>query len=770
MGGVSPGFEVGHATRTVKECIRMAGDDIKILMSLLDGRFICGMSNLFIEMSEGLRKKVIRSRSGKVISMLVEGSRERHIHFGDSSYLLEPNLKEGLGGLRDFHTMLWIARVKSDLRQPMDLVYSGYLGEKEFQAIEKAVLFISDVRNRLHHLNSRKCDQLYLEHQKLLAESMKYKKKNGQEPVERFLGALHGQMELLKQQQHLFFSELGYSKIPKQRGRIFWKRTRVKGLKVDKRNMLDFVSMKTILNSPELLMKIFEECARLSTPLSATAKRIVKELSYLVDDNFRKSPTAVKAFENILTAPSASFSILNEMLTTGFLVRFIPEIGGIVNRIQYNEYHIFPVDKHSLQTVQTVKSFKASDDRERSYYDLYKELSEKKLLLWACLLHDIGKSEPSGKHSESGARITKEILQRKGFNARDIETITFLIREHLFLIKIATRRDINDEGTAIFCVQKIKDLERLKMLYLLTVADSMSTGPKAWNDWSSTLLRELFLKVFNILKKGELATKEAVNVVESKKKDITRFISENKEGEDIDLILDTLSPRYFLYVPARDILSHISLYHCLGDSELVWDVKKDVVSNTRIVTVCAKNRPGLFSKIAGVLTLSNLDILDAQIYTWKNNIALDIFHVTPPRDQIFEEEIWKRAEKDLCEALRHNVNLSIRKRKILETKPEKLHTLKQPHHINIDNATSDFFTIIEVFTYDFPGLLFSITDTLYRNNFDIYVAKIATKVDQVVDIFYVRDLYGEKIDTKDQVAEIKSAINDVLPTTDKEAA
>jgi [protein-PII] uridylyltransferase len=640
------------------------------------------------------------------------------------------------------------------------------LSEREFQSTKEAVAFIRNVRNLLHYVTNRKCDQLYLEHQTRLADLMKLSKKDGQEPVERFLGTLHGKMEHLKQQHQIFFSELGYIKPMKQGRRILGKRTKIKGLVVDKKNMLNFTSVKAVLGCPELLIKIFRESIHLATPLSAAAKRIVKDSLYLVDENFKTNPRVVKIFEDIVTAPPATGIVLDEMLATGFLVQFIPEMKGIVNRIQYNEYHIFPVDKHSIRTVQMAKNFSASNDSDTFYYDVYNDLSDKKLLLWTCLLHDIGKSEPSENHTESGARIAGNILKSKGYNQEDIETVQFLIKEHLFLIQIATRRDIHEEGTAIFCARKIKDVERLNMLYLLTVADSMSTGPKAWNDWSSTLLRELYSKIRNILKKVELASSESVELADKKKHDIRSYLSDRKEKTDIDSMLDILSPRYLLYVSTKDILEHIDLFDRLTDSEFVWEVKKDAASNTRIISVCAKNKPGLFSKIAGVLTLSNIDILNAQVYTWKNNIALDIFHVTPPKDQIFEEDIWKRVGKKLTETICYDVNLPVRlKQKILETKPGKLHTLKRDHTVTIDNESSDFFTIIEVCAYDYPGLLFNITDTLYRIGLDIYVAKIATKVDQVMDIFYVRNLYSEKADSKEQVEEIESAIQSVLPTT-----
>ena len=730
-------------------------------MSLLDGRFICGISNLFTKMHESIYKKIIRSRSKKIVSMLIKENRERHLHFGDSSYLLEPNLKDGQGGLRDFHTMLWIARIMSGLMQTRDLEYSGYLSEKEFKTMMESVYFVHHVRNRLHYLSKRKNDQLYMEYQIKLADLMKFQKKNGQESVELFLGKLHGHMERIKQQHLIFLSELDHVKTWIPTKSILANKTKVNGLKINKRNMLEFVSVEAVIKSPDLLLKIFIESANKKISISGIAKRIIQDLLYLVDDKFRKNKSRVKDFEYVLASPPITFNILNEILNTGFLVQFIPEFKGIINRIQYDEYHIFPVDKHSIKTVQTVKSFNRNENTDQLPASLYDELPDKKILLWACLLHDIGKSKSTGLHSEIGADLVIKMLKRYGMETKEIETISFLIREHLFLIKTATRRDIKNEETAVFCARKIKDIDRLKMLYLLTIADSMSTGPKAWNDWTATLLFELFIKTLNILKKGELATTEAVEIVEQKKKELHYILAENEMLEMAETCLDSMSLRYFMYVPVVDMIEHINLYHKLGNSKFVWNIKKDESSNTRIVTVCARNRPGLFARIAGSLILNDLNVLDAQIYTWKNDIALDIFRVTPPKDLIFEDERWNRIEKKLNTALTQEINLSVRVYdKIKTTEPRKFYTFKKPLRITVDNDSSSFFSIIEVFSYDFPALLYIITDALFKCGLDIYVAKIATRIDQVVDVFYVRNFYGEKGVTPEQKNEIIKRIKD----------
>jgi [protein-PII] uridylyltransferase len=760
------GLDVGYATRSLKECIALASRDFEILTPILDARFICGWSLLYSDLMDKVRQKITKKRSRTIINWLVEKNNARHAQFGDSAYLLEPNLKEGQGGLRDYHTMLWIGQIEMSMNQPRDLEYFGLLSHEEYQALNNSLSFIWNVRNRIHYLCGRKCDQLNFENQIKLADAMNYKQINGQQPVERFLGDLHGRMESLKQQHLMFLHELGLEKNRRRKKRKSQKQTRADGLEVIKWGMLNFEAPEKIIESPDLLMKIFEESARLKIPLSAEAKRLVKDFLSQVTAKFRRSEAIVKSFERILVAPAPKFNVLNEMLNTGFLMRFIPEFRSILNRIQYDEYHLYPVDKHLLRTVKTVKNFGTAKDSslEPLCGQIYGELKNKMPLLWAALLHDVGKGQAEEGHAESGAEMIKKLLTTKGLDSEVVDSAAFLVREHLLLIKTATRRDIYDEETSIFAARRIKDVERLKMLYLLTVADSISTGPMAWNQWTAALLRDFFLKVLNVLAKGELATAEAVEIVEKKKTAIIATAGSKKAQNHLTSLIEVMSPRYLLYMPADEIKAHIKLYDRLGDNEFIWDIKPSADANTRTVTICAKDRPGLISRIAGVFTLHNIDILDVQVFTWRNTIALDIFKVKPPPDQIMEDEKWKRAEKKLVGALLGKLDLaSALKKKVPVYGQFGQHVSRKPHRIRVDNKSSSFFTIIEVFTYDFPGLLFNITDALFRCGLNIWVAKIATKADQVVDVFYVWDLNGQKIDGPDQVAAIKAAILERLP-------
>lgn len=759
------GFEVGYATRSLKESIAAGRQDFEVLTSYLDARFICGVSLLYSRLLEQLRNRIFKQQSGKIVDWLIQRNMVRHQRFGDSAYLLEPNLKEGQGGLRDYHTIFWVAKLKFGFKQLRDFEYDGHFSHSEFREFRNALCFIWSVRNQLHLLAGRKCDQLYLNHQLKLAQALEYAADRQRKPVELFLGELHRHMGTVKQQHLLFLHDLEINKAGKP-GRKPVKKTGATGLIIDG-GTIDFASPGNILHRPLLLLEIFAESGRLKVPLSADARRLVREFAHLIDSKLWATPDALKTFERILSRPYPEFNGLDIMLQTGLLARSIPEFAGIVNRIQYNEYHLYPVGRHSLKTLQEVKIFGIHDAPQNDllFFEVFHEIASRRRLYWAALLHDIGKGASDGRHAEKGAAMARRLLGRMHFRDRDIEVISTLVKNHLLLIKTATRRNLNDEETAIACAHKIGNADMLKMLYLLTVADSRATGPKAWNSWTAVLLQDLFFKTLRVLESSELASRRAVRTVNRKKEQVLTACTNSETREHTQNLLAVMSPRYLLYAPANQIHRHIDLYHRMGKRDFVWDIRQDDDAGTRRVTICAKDRPGLFSKIAGVLTISGVDILDAQIFTWRNNIALDVFEVKPPPDQIFEAERWQRAEKHLAQALSGTLDIRahLETRAAALSQPRRIQLAPEPHRVEVDNTSSSFFTIIEVFTYDFPGLLFRVTDALFRNGLDIWVAKIATKVDQVVDVFYVRDFDGQKVEDTQAVAALKAAIGSVLP-------
>ena len=757
-------FEVGYAVRSIDECIAMAFDRFDILTTVLDARFICGHSLIYSAFKEKFRHRLSVKYYKQTLDYLFDHGIKRLENFGDSTYLVTPDLKSGFGGLRDYHTLLWYAKIKSDIKERRDLEYYGFLSHFEYETLEKSLTYIWDIRNRLHHITGRKCDTLHFEYQTEVAGLLNYSNQGEQPDVEIFLGDLHAHMDFLKQVNQITFEDIvTSSRIRKEPATP--RLTNTPGLIIQKRRLY-FANTVVILQHPDLLLKIFLESGRRRIPLSIEARRVVSEFLHLVDAHIKTDPENVKIFKKILALSFWEFNVLNVMLSTGILEQFIPEFSAIRNKIQYNHYHLFPVDKHSIRCVQVINSFREPGTNliTTLYADVFKEVRNKNLLLMAALLHDIGKSDPAKEHSKSGAAIARPILERMGFNAAEVADGQHLIQHHLLLAKTATRRDIFDEETAVYTARKVGKIRLLRMLFLLTVADSMATGPKAWNDWTENLMKDLFLKTMRILKTGELASKKSQRLIQRKKMEVLALLKESWREREIMDQLDAMSGRYLLYMSTNHIVDHIRLFRNLGERQFIWQISKEKNSDIRTVAICGRERPGFYSKIAGVFFLNRINIVASQAYPLGDTHILDIFKVMPPRDRIFEHEKWEKAAQDLNQALKDDHFLD----KVVDKIPKRITIASgrrpEPNQVRIDNETSSFFTIIEVLTYDFGGLLFTITDALYRSGLNVNVAMVGGKVDQIMDIFYVRDLENDqKIRDPEKLKHIKTAIIKRLP-------
>ncbi len=757
-------FEVGYAVRNVDECLTMAFERFDILTTILDARFICGASLIYTSFMEKFRSDLADKHMKHTLNYLYENGEKRHFDFGDSTYLIAPDIKSGFGGLRDYHTLLWYAKIKSGIKTRRDLEYYGFLSHFEYLTLTESLNDIWKIRNFLHSITKRKCDTLYFEYQTELAGLLGYRSKNNQPRVEHFLGDLHKRLDFLKQINQITYEDIfGTTRIGK--GTKGFRPTKIDGL-VIKKGRLNFANTVAVLQKPDLLLKIFLESGIRKIPLSVEARRIVSEFLHLIDSKIKKDPDCIKIFKKVMSQSYWEFNVLNVMLATGILEKLIPEFSALVNKIQYNHYHLFPVDKHSIRCVQIINGFKdfKGSATKSLYYSVFKEIRNKNLLLFTALLHDIGKSDPAKEHSKTGARIAKPIFERFRFNSIEVKDAVFLIENHLLLIKTATRRDISDEETAVYMAHKIGKIRLLRMLYLLTVADSKATGPKAWNEWTENLLKDLFLKTMGIFKKGELASKKSQRLMDRRKKNVIRLLKENWHEDEINLQLESMPKRYLVNVPAQHIASHIKLYKDLKDNDFIWQITKENNSDIRTVSICGKDKPGFYSKIAGVFFLNHLDIVASQAYSFGEEHVMDIFKVKPPKDRIFETEKWEKAQKDLVHAINDDHFLDKALDKIPRTIQISSGKKPRPNTIRIDNETSSFFTIIEVFTYDFSGLLFAITNALYRNRLNVDVAMVATKVDQVVDVFYVKSLEnGAKVENKQGLALIKKTVLKSLP-------
>ena len=752
------GLELGYGVRNIKDCLALCRDDFEVLTSLMDARFLCGDSLLYLTLIENLQKKVVNKKSAALDRWLKDLHRMRMKSFGDASHLLEPNLKEGIGGLRDYHHILWTAKAFFNIRDLKGLEYLGKLSYKEYHELEERITFILFVRNHLHQISGRKNDRLSFEYQEEIARKLGYKNRKNIPAVEQFLGRLHAYMESIKSLHHSFL----FSHTPKDH--INKKSLQPidisKGLQIFQ-DELGFNSAKAIITDPPILMDIFEQSSCSGYSISMDAKRLIREFLYLVDDNFRRSKKAVQSFLNIINGQN-TVETLDQMFETGFLDAFIPEFGKIRDRVQFDAYHIFPVGRHVLVTLSYLKNL--SKEKDLILIDTFSDLSDHEPLLLAGLFHDIGKN---GKgHTRRGAKIAKEILKRFDYPLKSTEEILFLIENHLLLVETATRRDLNDEKIIVQCARIIENIDRLKALYLLTWADSKATGPRAWNEWTANLVQEIFFKILHILEIGELATPDSSQKVIKIKKRIRRLTADRISKVEFEYLFEVMSPRYKLNTDVRDILHHIEMLEKLKEeiknnqsTAFLIDVKENNQGGFWEVSFMAKDRPGLFSDIAGVMALNNINILSSNIYTWTDGTAVDIFSVTRPLDSINPDETWGKIIRDLKNTFNGKLALSYRLKQ--KAVPSILTSSKKPYRppvVVIDNKSSDFFTLIEVFASDRVGLLYLITRTLFDLRLDIRIAKTGVRANQIADVFYVRDLDGQKIEDQEQVKEIKKAL------------
>jgi [protein-PII] uridylyltransferase len=437
---------------------------------------------------------------------------------------------------------------------------------------------------------------------------------------------------------------------------------------------------------------------------------------------------------------------LTDMLECGLLAAYIPEFYHLKSLAQHDIYHVFTVDRHLLQTVEEMSQLR------RSEHALFITVPSPYILFFAALLHDIGKGHGKN-HAEYGAELAGEIGKRLGMPDADIRCLSFLVREHLFLADIAQRRDLEDETLIARCARQLKDPDRLTMLYLLTIADAKATGPSAWSDWKAALLLELYLKIANALSRDDLTLPDPREEITWMKEQVVALL-----GDSPPVPLKILPDDYLLGNSPEEVVTHIHLHEVLKRQEVI--VKPSKEKGHWSILIMALDRPGILRKICGVMALHNLKVLAAQIYTWEDGTVVDILHVSSTLDNQFGDQNWQTLEDDLAKAIHFRIGLTHRLHKKLRGSPTAAAQMGQrlPAKVVIDPEGSDRYTIIEVYAPNRAGLLYDITRTLSDFGINTFRAKIGTKGDQVVDVFYVLDFQGKKIEDSTFKNEIKNGL------------
>jgi len=740
------GFEVGHGVRTIDESLKQAAEDIIFQIALLDGRCIGGSEELFQQLMAEFRHKFVDGRRREFICDLNELSVERRQRFGSHAYLLEPNIKESKGGFRDIQSMIWAAKVVFGISTFDEIIEAGFLLPSEGERFKDAHNMLVRIRNRLHYISGRKNDQLYFEQQEEMAESFDYSKSGTGLSVEGFMRDVYGHLSTITVIHDLFFDHVSeVLGLTTQEQRVS-DRDLEKGIEIRDNRVHLRAGPETLAAKPYLLMRTFLASAKTGVGVHHRSKMHITDNLGLIGDKMRKSPRMAKPFHAILGSSESVLPVLEGMLETGLLGMYIPEFARIDALAQHDVYHIYTVDRHSLQAV--VELHKVIGEEP----EIVEQVEHRRPFFLAALLHDIGKK--SGRdHSEYGAELAETIGQRLCLDEEEIELLAFLIRYHLFIPENALRRDLEDQAFIKRCAETITSVERLAMLYLLSVADSRATGPSAWSDWKAVLMREMYLKVKAYLE-AAAAQLDSPAVVDQYYEDGVAWLRdqvallvEAESGLRMDVA--DLSADYLASFTPGTIVNHLRYhrdhYSLIRQKALVT---AEEAGEHWSVLVMSSDQPGLLAKICGVMTLNQLEVVNAQIFTWSDSTVVDMIDVRPTETFDFEECDWQAISEDLNRAVNHRLGLGYRLYEKLKNSYGRRRDLIGSHEyrVEIDNQGSDDFTIIEVHAGDLPGQLYRITQTLADFGINIHKAFIATEVGQLIDVFYILDKNGEKLE------------------------
>ncbi|MBI5598680.1 MAG: [protein-PII] uridylyltransferase [Deltaproteobacteria bacterium] len=753
------GLDVGFSIRSPGECIALAREDSKTMTSLLDMRYLLGNNALFAGLEEKVRGSLFTGRALKnFIEEKVEERKARHEKYGGSVYILEPNVKEGEGGLRDIHTAQWVVRAKQEGR--FEPLRDGLLSGDEKKAMDDAAGFLHWVRNDLHFASRRKKDQLTFDHQERMAGLMGFRDSDSSLAVESFMQNYYRFASAVKNITSLILSRC----LRKKDGAFTFIRkiAAIDGDFVIKGGLLAAAADGVFAKDPASIMRAFEYSQSYEVGMEQRTRDLILANLNLIDDPFRISPAVGESFRNILKGGNV-YDTLSEMHQLKVLERYIPEFSAITCRVQHDMYHVYTVDAHSLFAIREIERLKDAYKGEFTVLaTLFEEVKDRHVFMLGVLLHDIGKAMGKG-HAEKGAAVVPAVCRRIGFSEDETNLAAFLVKNHLILADTAQYRDMHDERLVIEFAKKVGDAERLTLLYLLTFADVRAVGPEVWTQWKGELFRELFFKALTVLDRGAYEVEDAGAKISRTKDAVKALLKGEVEAMAIDDYFGLLPHRYYLANGPEAIAGHIKIVRGLGQNPCVTRVGQVPDRDYTEVVVVTHDMHGLFSMITGVMAANSVNILGAQINTLNNGIALDVLQVKNALGELLTDELkLGKIKKDIEDVVCGKVRVSTLVEKVRPSLLDKKALPSVPTWIEIDNEVSDVFTVVDIHTRDRIGLLYRITSTLARMGLYIGVAKISTRGNEAADIFYIKDIFGQKVYDTELIKKIEKALYDSI--------
>ncbi len=754
------GLKVGHATRSVDDCIRMAKQDQTIRTALLEARYLWGDHALYQDLRRRFRE-LAESDSGLdfIESKLAERD-ARHEKMGDSRYVLEPNIKEGKGGLRDLQTLYWIAKYLYGVDEVRDLVGKEVFTKRESVKFERALGLLMTVRCHMHYLSGREEDRLTFDLQPRVGDLMNYTDHAGTTGVERFMKHYYMIAKDVGDLTRILCAQLEAEHRRKPRLRLFGggRPREIEGF-IAEGERLNVASEDHFKNCPVDILRLFRVAQANKLDIHPAALRLVTQNLKRLDHDLQRDPEANRLFIDMLTGENAPEVTLRRLNEAGVFGRFVPDFGRVIAQMQHDMYHVFTVDEHTIRAIgllHKIEQGKLQEDHPLAT-EIIGKVGSRRALYVAVLLHDIAKGR-GGDHSVLGADVAEKLCPRFGLDDEETETVAWLVRYHLLMSMVAQKRDIDDPKTISDFATEMQSPERLRLLLILTVVDMRATGPHVWNGWKATLLRELYYRTEEVLAGHPVGGNVFPRVARAKERVAERLGDwPEKQREDY---LDRGYPDYWLSLDVDDHARTLAFMRTSDEAgeKLAVDVRVDDARAVTEVIVYTPDHAGLFSQIAGGMALAGASIVDAKIYTMSNGWALDIFSVQDSEGHAFgrNEQLGKlrvRMEGALTGTLWPPRELSGR-----ESLPKRAHVFHVPPRVIIDNNASRHFTVVEINGRDRPGLLSDVTRALTDAGVQIGSAKISTYGERVVDVFYVKDLFGMKIEHDGKKARIREKV------------
>ena len=744
-------LKVGHSVRSVSQLITLARKDMSIRTAFLEARWLWGDDKLFDAAMGRFRKEVVAGSAAEFVAAKLAERDERHVKMGDTRYVVEPNVKDGKGGLRDLHTLYWIGKYVHGVDRPAELVKAGLLSAAEFRRFDRAERFFWAVRCHLHLLAERAEERLSFEYQPRIAEIMHYAERPGKSAVERFMQFYFLNAKTVGDLTGVFLAQLD-EQLGKKGFRfalptIRRRPKRLAGFMLD-RGRIALPADDYFRKEPIRLLEMFAVAAREQLEIHPSAMRAASRDAVLIDREVRNDSRANALFMEVLTSIQHPENVLRWMNEAGVFGRFVPDFGRVVAQMQFDMYHHYTVDEHSIRALGLLAAIERGDLKQDHPVStaIIKQIASRRVLYVAVLLHDIAKGR-GGDHSEIGAEIALKLGPRFGLDPAETETVSWLVRYHLLLSSTAFKRDLADPKTIEDFVRQVQSPERLRLLLILTVVDIRAVGPNVWNDWKRTLLRTLFEAAEERLRLGHKQHGRAA-IVEERQRDLGAALGWKSSA--IKAHIRRLSDSYWLAEPPAWQLANARQVAAaeahIGDAKPDVVIEDDVDSGATRVSIFTPDREALFYRICAGLAGGGANIIDARIHTTRDGMALDNLLVLDGRGKPYSDRRLRgRLVRSLEAALTSNSPPPLpsgepqRRSSAFEVAPS----------VAIADRASTRTTVVEINARDRPALLAALAAAIHDCGHVIHSAHIATYGERAVDVFYLTRVDGKKLDAAD---------------------